>query len=107
RTHRILRTLDDSQVCVSLTTDGIVEQTADHTVTVSPAPGSTTLALTVEFVPGHDGRAEPLRAEEVTRASSVAWNDFWGSGGWIDFDGTQDPRAVELERRIVLSQYLT
>lgn len=107
RTHRILRTLDDSQVCVSLTTDGIVEQTADHTVTVSPAPGSTTLALTVEFVPGHDGRAEPLRAEEVARASSVAWNDFWGSGGWIDFDGTQDPRAVELERRIVLSQYLT
>ncbi len=32
---------------------------------------------------------------------------FWQSGAAIDFAGSTDPRANELERRIILSQYLT
>src|SRR5438093_4505743 len=32
---------------------------------------------------------------------------LWQSGGAVDLSGSSDPRAVELERRIVLSQYLT
>ncbi|WP_223284615.1 hypothetical protein [Hymenobacter qilianensis] len=32
---------------------------------------------------------------------------FWRSGGAVDFSGTTDSRAKELERRVVLSQYLT
>ena len=35
------------------------------------------------------------------------WNKFWQTGGAIDLSGSQDPRWFELERRIVLSQYLT
>ncbi len=35
------------------------------------------------------------------------WATFWQSGGAIDFTGSTDPRAAELERRVVLSQYLT
>jgi hypothetical protein len=31
---------------------------------------------------------------------------FWNSGGAIDFSGSIDKRAFELERRIILSQYL-
>ncbi len=34
------------------------------------------------------------------------WSKFWSNGGAIDFSGSTDPRANELERRIVLSQYL-
>ena len=34
------------------------------------------------------------------------WRSFWGKGGVIDFSGSTDPRAYELERRVVLSQYL-
>ncbi|MGN6180465.1 MAG: hypothetical protein ACTHNW_14860 [Mucilaginibacter sp.] len=34
------------------------------------------------------------------------WAKFWGDGGAVDFTGSTDPRANELERRIVLSQYL-
>ncbi len=34
------------------------------------------------------------------------WHRFWQSGGAVDFSGSADPRAFELERRIVLSQYL-
>jgi hypothetical protein len=34
------------------------------------------------------------------------WKHYWSSGGFIDFTGSTDSRAVELERRIILSQYL-
>ena len=35
------------------------------------------------------------------------WNKFWSTGGAIDLSESRDPRWRELERRIVLSQYLT
>ena len=34
-------------------------------------------------------------------------NNFWEVGGVVDFSECTDPRAKELERRTVLSQYLT
>jgi len=45
--------------------------------------------------------------EEVRRASAAHWPRFWESGGAIDLSASTDPRARELERRVVLSQYLT
>ena len=43
----------------------------------------------------------------VAEASSAHWQAFWKSGGAVDFSACTDPRAAELERRVVLSQYLT
>lgn len=43
-------------------------------------------------------------AEKESRSS---WKQFWESGAAVDFGGSTDPRASELERRVVLSQYLT
>lgn len=40
-------------------------------------------------------------------AASTHWNGYWQRGGAVDFSQCKDPRAAELERRIVLSQYLT
>jgi len=40
------------------------------------------------------------------KSSIAAWASFWQSGAAIDFAGSTDPRAAELERRIILSQYL-
>lgn len=40
-------------------------------------------------------------------ANETAWNTFWTKGAAVDFSGSTDARAKELERRIVLSQYLT
>jgi protein-glucosylgalactosylhydroxylysine glucosidase len=39
--------------------------------------------------------------------SKQLWEKFWQSGGTVDFSGSKDPRAFELERRVILSQYLT
>lgn len=44
--------------------------------------------------------------EETKNASVKYWGDFWRNGGVVDFSHCTDPRAKELERRVVLSQYL-
>ena len=50
----------------------------------------------------------PLPDVESTRAASAQhWRRFWEQGGALDLSGSTDPRAAELERRVVLSQYLT
>jgi lysophospholipase L1-like esterase len=44
---------------------------------------------------------------ELTRKNNAAkWSYFWSRGGAVDFSGSTDPRAFELEKRTVLSQYL-
>ncbi|MEU0483986.1 hypothetical protein ABZ260_32975 [Streptosporangium sp. NPDC006013] len=44
---------------------------------------------------------------EVRAAAARHWARFWTDGGAVSFEGSSDPRAPELERRVVLSQYLT
>lgn len=42
----------------------------------------------------------------VQAASREHWRQYWSTGGAIDLSGNSDPRAAELERRIVLSEYV-
>ena len=49
--------------------------------------------------------ASPTR-ESVLTTSSAYWQEFWQRGGAIDFSACKAPEASELERRVVLSQYL-
>jgi len=49
----------------------------------------------------------PLTAKICRRASEAHWQRFWSGGGAVEFSGSTDGRAGELERRVVLSQYLT
>ena len=52
--------------------------------------------------------AAPVLSFAQTKANSVQqWKYFWERGGAIDFSGSTDKRAFELERRIILSEYLT
>ena len=44
---------------------------------------------------------------ETAAASAKHWPEFWQSGGAMDLSASKDPRWRELERRIVLAQYLT
>jgi hypothetical protein len=45
--------------------------------------------------------------ESTLAANLKSWEEFWNSGAAVDLSGSTDPRWKELERRIVLSQYLT
>jgi hypothetical protein len=38
--------------------------------------------------------------------NQAEWEDYWKKGSMIDFGGAKDPRAKEVERRMILSMYL-
>jgi len=48
----------------------------------------------------------PTPFRDFAMQSAGRWADFWTEGGFVDFGNVKDPRAKELERRVVLSQYL-
>ena len=69
-------------------------------------PDREALELVFAFSPKPIG--ESLPGFEAVRASSrEQWRSFWSTGAVIDFSDCADSRAHELERRVVLSQYLT
>ncbi|WP_147915613.1 hypothetical protein [Ruania zhangjianzhongii] len=69
-------------------------------------PDGDTLRAVVELAPALG--AEVLDdARAVFDRSARGWEQFWTRGAALDLDASSDPRARELERRIVLSQYQT
>lgn len=62
--------------------------------------------FTCHFSPGNIPGLTPSFSG-IKQNNEIFWKAFWQSGGAIDFSGSTDPRANELERRIILSQYLT
>ena len=49
----------------------------------------------------------PFFFDQALRSVIKSWNHWWQQGAIVDFSHCTDPRAKELERRVVLSQYLT
>jgi len=72
---------------------------------VLSAPGSKRLEFVLAFSPARLSGSMP-KVEKSFTATSRHWKHFWSTGGAIDLSGSKDPRWFELERRIVLSQYL-
>lgn len=67
---------------------------------------SRSLEFNVEFVPV-DKALESAQGFDAVEASAQGfWNRYWQSGAVLEVNGGADPRAAELERRVVLSQYL-
>lgn len=66
--------------------------------------GADRLSFTCLF--SRQKKAESPMPDAVFSGSQTAWNSFWTTGAAIDLSGSKDPRWKELERRIVLSQYV-
>lgn len=60
--------------------------------------------ITIQFSP-HEAPAL-TSFTQTENDSRQYWQAFWKRGGAVDFSGSTDPRAFELERRVILSQYL-
>ena len=97
---------DGARYAMTIASDGklVISQPAPHVVEIAPAAGAG-LSFTVSFAP--EGSAAAAEPRTVFDASARHWQQFWRSGAAVDFAGSTDPRAAELERRVVLSQYLT
>lgn len=61
----------------------------------------------VEFLPSEAPDAPLPDFAGVEEAATLHWAEFWSNGAAIELATSDDPRAHELERRAVLSQYLT
>jgi hypothetical protein len=78
----------------------------DHQFVLSPSRKNSRLEFVAAFSPRPGGKAVPSVQASFSESERF-WNRFWTEGGAIEIADSQDPRALELERRVVLSQYLT
>jgi hypothetical protein len=104
----VIHRLDTNQYFLRLAWNGVasVKNTAAHQFVLSPQGKTGELTFTCLFAP--QKTTAPLPGFAQTQTNSIQqWKAFWQSGGAVDFSGSTDPRAKELERRVVLSQYLT
>lgn len=100
------RTLDDSRYFVTVAWENAAKltETAPHEFHLKPSRGDA-LAFTCEYTPA-DPVGAPASPAAIQTSSAQGWHDYWAKGGVMDLSGSTDPRADELERRVVLSQYL-
>jgi hypothetical protein len=91
-------------VQVGVSPGAVVRQTGRHELAVIAAGGA--VEVVVAFAPDRTTIELPSFAA-ARRAAGEHWAAFWAGGAAVELSGSRDERAGELERRIVLSQYLT
>lgn len=83
----------------------IITKAEPHYFRISPEKLNGNFEFTATFTQNKNNQFRPTYQQ--TKTSSISsWKAYWKSGGAIDFSGSTDKRAFELERRIILSQYL-
>lgn len=116
------RTVDGTVYYVRLAWEGTASIARRSRNAFVLTPEDDEWALAAHFTPSNDETAirEAMAGEEelepievaalpiadVEARSAAHWQQFWEQGAAVDLSRATDPRAAELERRIVLSQYL-
>ena len=102
----ILHRLDSTTYYVHIQWEGhaTLKKRVTHCFELSTA--DNVLSFSAEY------SAEPIRDathfdfQQYHATTRQHWHRWWQQGGFVDFSACTDPRAKELERRVVLSQYL-
>ena len=107
----IIHLIDSSYYDVGLSySSATITQQGLHYFLVIPDASNKVFECTCLFSP-HVNMLVPCLSSvpvflQTKISSTTAWGHFWNTGGAVDFTGSTDKRAFELERRIILSQYL-
>jgi hypothetical protein len=96
----IRRELDRDAYFISFDSGSVPRQTGPHCFELE------TEELVCLFSKTQPAASLPPPAR-VFEDCAAHWEKFWTAGGAVDLSASRDPRAKELERRVVLSQYLT
>lgn len=101
------RTLDETRYHVSLawSKNAELRKRDSHAFALGLGMGQS-----LEFVCAFSAKPLPSSLPTFAHTASASvrhWETFWTRGGAMDFSGSSDPRAEELERRVVLSLYNT
>ena len=116
----IERNLDNTSYRVIISGNGFTAQINEREHLLIIIPDSQSIEFSVKFAPlnvpvlsqigityGESKNKQSDSFDEAKDKCRNYWADYWSSGGFIDFSGSSDSRATELERRVILSQYLT
>lgn len=77
----------------------------EHRYAIVPRQPRSTFSVTTAYAPGLIKTLPTV--QNLAKESQGTWQAFWSENGFVDVvTGSTDPRADELQRRIVLSQYL-
>ena len=101
------RIQDDNKYYVLVCHDkGALKETSEHHYYIEPSGADTCFEISCMFASSPaDGPLPDFNT--IHELSKESWTDFWMTGGAVDFSECTDPRASELERRVILSRYLT
>lgn len=81
-----------------------------HQFVLTPTASAWTMSCTWSdpVAPLPPAPAGGFGAAAIATRTAAEWARFWGTGAFLDLNGGPDGSAtqVELERRVVLSQYL-
>jgi hypothetical protein len=66
------------------------------------APSSSTVKFTANFAPD---KHVPNSPTSIQHRNPVDWKSYWTRGGFVDITTSTNPKANELQRRIILSLY--
>jgi hypothetical protein len=108
-----LRGVESTSYGVDVVTTGVLRDVGGGDAVVAVAdegPEDGAVEIVVTLFPGATAPRETGVAPafaQVRDDAAAWWESYWESGAAVSLAGSTDPRAHELERRIVLSQYLT
>ncbi len=86
---------------------GEVAESGKHRFVLVPSRDTDSIEFCCEFVENADEKGDEPDFGSTRASANSYWETFWSTGGAVDFSSCSDPRAFELERRVILSRYLT
>ncbi len=92
-------------VAVKWNKNASVKEKTPHYFIIAPN-GDNHFEITFQFNQNKKQTSVPSFSKTAIN-NKTEWKKFWESGGAVDFSHCTDSRAFELERRVVLSEYLT
>lgn len=104
----IEHTLDATTYYAKLSWQGsakFLANEATHRYVIQPT--SDNISVKVEYAEKQADLMKTFNYAKELASVTAFWNKWWYEGAMVDFGSCTDPRAKELERRTVLSQYLT
>ena len=103
----ITHSLDTTNYQLNLTWKGIadISEKSKHYFLLKPS-SENSFEFSCEFASTGKYFDYPS-FDKIKNENINTWKTFWTKGAFVDFSGSTDERAAELQRRIILSQYLT
>ncbi|KAH8888368.1 hypothetical protein GQ53DRAFT_795894 [Thozetella sp. PMI_491] len=103
----IRHTLDQTTYFTTIVWEGTAAITSptDGTHRYLLTAQTSRLQLTLSFSPSSSPTSLSSQAD-IAGSSQSWWRSYWCSGAFVDLTSVASPNATELQRRIILSQYL-